>query len=212
MDKKWLAPLAGVAFPVLVVVGFVVGGEPPDVSDDSPAEIIAFYVDNEGASFFSGMLEGLAATLLVFFAGALRRALRDAEGGRGILSAVAFAGLVIVAVGLAIDATITMTLAETAEDLDPAAAQALSALYENDYMPMAVGSQLFLLATGLSVIRHGALPKWIGWVAIVLGVIAVTPIGFVGAIGAALLVAIIGGMLAMRWRGESDAAPPAAAV
>ncbi len=157
-------------------------------------------VDNKGAQFFSAILGAIAATLFVFFGGYLRRVLRDAEGPGGVLSAVAFAGTIIFATGLAIDATITFTLAETADDIDPVAVEALSALYANDFLPFAVGLQVLMLATGISVVRHGALPKWIGWIAIVLGVVASTPAGFVAFIGSVILIAIISVMLAMRAR------------
>jgi hypothetical protein len=85
--------------------------------------------------------------------------------------------------------------------------QALSALYSNDFLPFAMGLQVFLLATGISVVRHGALPKWIGWVAIVLAVIAVTPIGFVAFIATGILVAIISVMLTMRARAATAGQP-----
>ena len=74
------------------------------------------------------------------------------------------------ATGIAIDSTIAFALAEAADDIEPAAAQALQALWDNDFLPIALGSTVMLLATGLSIVRHGALPKWLGWIAIVLGV------------------------------------------
>jgi hypothetical protein len=51
------------------------------------------------------------------------------------------------------------------------------------FVPSALGTLVFLIPW-LSVLRHGALPKWLGWVALVLAVIAFTPIGFVAFIGA----------------------------
>jgi hypothetical protein len=44
------------------------------------------------------------------------------------------------------------------------------------------------------------LPKWLGWVAIVLGVITVTPIGFAGFIGGMLFILIAAIILTMRER------------
>ena len=91
-DRSWLAPLTGVAFFVLAIIAFAVSGEAPDPTEDPTREIVDFYVDNEGAQFFSAILGAIAATLFVFFGGYLRRVLRDAEGPGGVLSAVAFAG------------------------------------------------------------------------------------------------------------------------
>jgi len=207
-DNTWLAPLTGLAFLVLVVIAFLTGSESPDASQDSAGEVVEFYVDNKGSFMFLAALEAVAATLFVFFAGSLRRVLRDAEGPGGILSAVAFAGAIIFATGIAIDATITFTLAETADDIDPVAVQTLNALYNNDFFPFAVGMQLFLLATGISVLRHRALPRSIGWIAIVLGVVATTPVGFASFIGGTILVAVISVMLAMRARAAAPRVEP----
>jgi hypothetical protein len=195
-----LAPLTGLAFVVIAIVAFAVGGEPPGPADESAQEIVDFYVDNKDVQFLTAILGAVAATLFVFFGGYLRLVLREAEGARGFLSTIAFAGAVIFATGLAIDSTITFALAETADDVDPVAAQALSALWNNDFLPLAVGIQVFTLATGISVVRHRALPAWIGWVAIVLGLIAVTPLGFGAFIGTGVLVGVMSVLLTLRAR------------
>ena len=199
MNREMLAPLTGVALIVVVILGFAIGGEPP-AADSSAEEIVDFYVDNDSSVMFGAALEGIAATLLLFFAGFLRQLLRAAEGEGHMLSAVAMAGATVIAVALAFDATISFALAETAEDIEPASTQTLLALWEYDFMPAAVGFQVFLLASGISILRHGALPKWLGWVAIVLGVIAITPIGFVAALAGAIWIAIVGVIGALRLR------------
>jgi len=183
-----------------LIVGFVLGGEPPDVTEDSAREIVDFYADNKDAKMVGAALAAIAGTLFVFFGGYLRQVLLEAEGPGGILSSVAFAGMIIFAAGIAIDSTITFGLAETADDIDPAAVQALGALYNYDFVVFAMGLQIFLLATGLSVLRHGALPKWIGGIAIVLAVIAVTPLGFFAFLGSGLLILLISVMLALQER------------
>jgi len=203
-NREWLVPLTGVGFIVLGILSFVVGGEPKS-ADDPVKEVVAFYVDNKD-SVQAGAFIGVAATvLLVFFAGYLRRLLR-APGDEGeMLSLVAFTGIVIVAVGLAIDTTILIALSESADDIDPTAVQALQALWDNDFIPIVLGVLLFLWGTGLSIIHSGVLPKWLGWVMIVLGVVGVTPIGFVSVIGAALLVLSLSILLSVRARGAAAA-------
>ena len=107
---------------------------------------------------------------------------------------------------MAIDGTINIALAETAEDIDPSAVQALAALWQNDYIPFAVGLQVFLLATGLSALCTGAIPKWIAVIAILLAVIAMTPIGFVAFLATGILVLVLSVVLTIRARA---AQPPA---
>jgi hypothetical protein len=189
-NKEWLVPLTGVAFVVLAIVAFAVGGEPPEAKEGAQ-KIVDHYVDNKDSVQIGALGATLAGALLIFFFGYLRKVLRAAEGPNGMLSLVAFVGAAIVATGIAIDSTISFALAEAAEDIDPVAAQALEALWDNDFLPLALGSTVMLFAAGISIVRHAALPKWLGWVAILLGVISVTP--------------IVSVMLSMRARA---AAPP----
>jgi hypothetical protein len=201
-DRGWLVPLTGVGFIVLGILSFVVGGEPHS-ADDPVKQVVAFYVDNKD-SVEVGAFIGVAATvLLVFFGAYLRRLLHAAAGEGEMLSLIAFAGVVIVAVGFAIDGTILIALSESADDIDPTAVQALQALWDNDFIPIMLGVLLFLWGTGLSVIRSGVLPKWLGWLMIVLGVVGVTPIGFVSVIAAALLVLLLSVLLSVRARGAA---------
>jgi hypothetical protein len=197
--REWWAPLTGVAFVVVLIVGAIIGGEPPDA--DSPVrEIIDHYTDNKTSIEVASFVGAAAAVLLVFFGAYLRSVLSAAEGPGGMLSALTLVGTAVVAVGLAIDITIGIALAEAAEDIEPAAVQALQALWDNDFVPLALGALVFLISTGLSIVRHGALPKWLGWVALVLAVIGFTPIGFVAFIGAGLWIVVVSVMLALRTR------------
>jgi hypothetical protein len=197
--REWWAPLTGVAFVVVLIVGAIIGGEPPDA--DSPVrEIIDHYTDNKTSIEVASFVGAAAAVLLVFFGAYLRSVLSAAEGPGGMLSALTLVGTAVVAVGLAIDITIGIALAEAAEDIEPAAVQALQALWDNDFVPLALGALVFLISTGLSIVRHGALPKWLGWVALLLAVIGFTPIGFVAFIGAGLWIAVVSVMLALRTR------------
>jgi hypothetical protein len=198
-DREWLVPLTGVAFIVLGIVSFIVGGEPKS-ADEPVREIVKFYVDNKD-SVEAGAFIGVAATvLLVFFGAYLRRFLRAGAGEGEMLSLISFVGIAIVAVGFAIDTTILIALSEAADDINPIAVQSLQALWDNDFVPLALGVLLFLWGTGLSVIRSGVLPKWLGWVMLVLGVLALTPIGFVSAVGAAILVLVLSILLSVRAR------------
>ncbi len=171
-NKDWLAALTGLAFLVLVIVGFVVAGEPPDPSDEPMQEIIDFYDDNTDAIWIGSIIQVIAGTCSGLLRRLMRKVLRAAEGEGHMLSAVALAGAMILAIAAAIDATINIALAEAVDnvdDLEPATVQALSVLWSNDFLPLALGGSVFMLAVGISVVRHGALPEWLGWVAICSG-------------------------------------------
>ena len=135
-DRGWLAPLTGVAFVVLLIVGFMVQGDPPTIGDDSAREITDFYKDNKNSVMVGAGLAVGASTLFVFFGGYLRRVLSAAGGESDTLPLVAFAGTVVFAVGVAIDGTISFALADSADDLSPEAVESLSALWNNDFVPV----------------------------------------------------------------------------
>jgi hypothetical protein len=198
-SRGWLVPLTGAAFVVVAIISFIVGGEPKDATHPA-TEIVNWYLDHKNSVEISAFIGVAATVLLVFFGAYLRDVLRTAAGGADMLSLVSFIGIVIVAVGFAFDTTIQLAIAERADDIDPIAVQSLQALWDNDFVPIALGILLFLWATGISVLRSGALPKWIGWIMLLLGVIGLTPIGFAAFIGSALLILVISILLSVRAR------------
>jgi hypothetical protein len=200
VKKEWLVPLTGVVFVALGVVGFSVGGEPPD-ADEPVREIIDHYVDNKDSVRIGALAAGLAVLSLIFFGGYVRKVLAAAEGPGGMLSALALVGT-----------TITLSLAEAVEDIDPAAVQALQALWDNDFIPIALGTLVFLLSTGISIVRYGALPKWLGWVAILLAVVGPTPIGFASFLGGGIWILVVSVLLALRARSAGATGGPTAAA
>ena len=199
MDNgSWLAPLTGILFIVFLIVGFALAGEPPDPTKDSAQEIVAFYVENDSRVLAGAIAQAIAGAMFIFFGGYLFRTLR--ASGAEATAIVAVAGTVVFAIGIAIDGTISFALAETAEDLEPGAVQALSGLWHNDFLPFAMGMLVFLMGFGVSIVRHGALPKWMGWVAIVVSLTAISPAFFVAGIVGAILIAVTSVLLAMRGR------------
>lgn len=204
MTSRWsrLAPLTGVVAIAFFVVAGIVGGDVPDFDETAP-RVLSFYAENESSQIASSILLAYGALFLLFFAGALRAVLRRAEGPAGGLSAVVLAGGVMTALGLAIFAGLTFTLADAADALEPAAAQGLNALNGNLFFPAAIGSAALMLAAGIAIARGGSgIPRWLGWVAILLGVVALSPVGFFAFLVAGLWILVVSVLLTAR--------PPAA--
>ncbi|HZA90500.1 MAG TPA: hypothetical protein VE401_09725 [Solirubrobacterales bacterium] len=198
-SNDWIAPLTGVVFVVLLAITLILAGEGVDPKD-GVEEVLAYYSDNEGEVMASGFLGGFAVVFFLFFAGWLRKVLREAEGPGGVLSAVSFAGAIVFAVGGAVASTLAIALAESFDDIDPSALEAVNAIAYNYFIPFAVGFSTFLLATGISAVRHGALPGWLGWSAIVLGVATYTPAGFFAFLLGLAWVLVASVLLTMRAR------------
>src|SRR5687767_12957411 len=131
MRRDWWAPLTGVAFVVLLIIGLIVGGEPPEATDDVQ-ELVAFYVDDKEKIQAGAAISVIATSLLVWFGAIMRNWVRTPDGRGRVLGDVLLAGTIIAATGSAIDGTISFALAEAAEDVDPTAVQALQTLWDND--------------------------------------------------------------------------------
>ncbi|MEK6252632.1 MAG: hypothetical protein AABM43_12020 [Actinomycetota bacterium] len=203
-SKSWVAPLTGVVFAGLMILGFVLtdgAGDASNATQKTAQEIVDHYKDNKDQQMLGSFVLGLAAVFFLFFAGWIRKVLRDAEGAGGTLSAVSLAGAIVFVAGAGVVATIGFALADLAGDIDPIALQAINAISYDFFIPFAIGMSTFLLATGISVVRHGALPKWLGWVAIVIGVASYSPAGFFVFPLSLVWVVVVSILLTARARG-----------
>jgi ABC-type nitrate/sulfonate/bicarbonate transport system permease component len=138
----------------------------------------------------------MAAFLL--FASGLWRVLRNAETERSGASSLVLVGAAILAVGAALFAGVTVTLSDFADDLQPQAMQALNALNQDLFPPLALGVFTFLIGAGASIVATAALPKWVGWVAVVLAIAALTPVGFFAFLALGLWILIVSALLFRR--------------
>jgi hypothetical protein len=207
-NKDWLGALTGVAAIIVGAIAVLIGGEPEEASKGAE-KVVAHYAENKDEIQISAIMGVVAAALLVFYFGYLRKVLRRAEGENGTLSVVALIGAAIIATGISIDATLSFAIAEAVDDkIDSTAILAMQAIWDNDFMPIALGAIIVLFAAGISIVRHGALPKWLGWVAIALGIVAMTPIGFIGFLGLLVWILITSVLLAVR--GAKASTPGAA--
>jgi hypothetical protein len=206
---RWdrLGALGGALFVVLLIISFIVAGEPPDVGEPVE-EIVEYYADSDAEIFIGTGIGALALMFFLLFANHLRRLF--AATGAAPLATLVLVGASIVAVGFTIDGTISIALAEEAENLDPTSVQTLQALWDNDFLPLLFGLALFLGATGVSILQTGLLPRWLGWIAILLLVLGFTPIGFVAFLAGGVWTLIVSILLAMRGRSEPPAPTPAA--
>jgi uncharacterized protein DUF4386 len=211
-NREWLVPLVtGLGFFVLLIVSFIVIGEPKD-ADHPPQEIAQWYLDNKDAAEIGAFISVVAAGFLIFFGAYLRKVLDAAAGGRSMLAVLPLVGLAIVGVGAAIDNMLIFVAAEAAGDIPAPEIQTIQAIWDNDFLPLFLGVLVFNWSVGIAVLQTGALPKWLGWLAILAGVVSLAgPIGFFGALLAALWIIIASILLSMRAR-RAVAPPPAPAA
>jgi hypothetical protein len=207
------APWTGIVAVVLFVIAFIISGETPDF-DASTKEVLDFYNGDQTNQVIASILLLYGAILLVFFAATLRSALRSAES----LSNLVLIGGSLMALGAVIFAGLNFTLADLAnsdhlERIAPGTLQSLNALNSDFFFPLVIGTAIFLLSAALAVLNSDVLPRWMGWVALVLGILAVTPVGFFAFLASGLWIIAASVMLLQRGRtaapqpGAGPAAP-----
>jgi hypothetical protein len=192
--RRWLA-VSGVVAGVFALVSFLGGGGSPN-DDASAAKVVSYYRDHQTGTKLLALVGAISAVLLVLFATRLRELLQGGPGGDGaLLAAAAFGGAVILAAGIALSSATSFALARAADLHFAGPAQALNVLNNNAFFVLVVGVSSLLLATGIATVRRPALPRWLGWVAIVIGVLALAgPAGVFGA-GLSILWLIVASLM-----------------
>jgi hypothetical protein len=214
--QRW-SPLAGPAFVVTMIIGFVIAGSSPD--PDASDHKIASYLAKSSSyhrnlvSFFLVLVAGLA--LVVFYTG-LRERLAAADGGHGALSTLAFgagvlsAGLQMLALFAFVSPVIAAHDAASGKGvLDPSVYRLGQDFGYQAWVGSVVIGALIVWATAAVALRTGILPRWFARVSILVGVINLFAILFIPIqiFGVWILVT---GVLLFRAPAAAVPAPPAA--
>jgi hypothetical protein len=209
MRKDWgrWASLTGVVFAVLLFVGAMVSGNTPD-SDASAQHVVSFYETHRSSQQASIFLIAYSIVFGLFFAAALRSYLRG-RAAEGALVGLGVSGMTVLAVGAATIAGLNFAATDVPGKISPGAEQALNVLQNDVFFALLIGAGVFLIGNGLAILTSLALPRWLGWVAVPLGVVAVTPIGWIVLIiGLPLWSLIVSVLMFIRQGAPAPAAVP----
>jgi len=146
-----------------------------------------------------------ASLFLVFFAGSLRGYLRRKPAAEAA-SALVPVGAALLAVGLTVVSGIDYALADVPSHLGAGAAQALNVLDNDVFFTVLVGGGVFGIASAVAILRGATLPKWLGWVAVVLGIAMMTPAFWLAGIVLFVWVLIVSTLIYLR-SGSTTATP-----
>jgi hypothetical protein len=102
-------------------------------------------------------------------------------------------------------------LGDLAGQVDDSTLRSIHVVSQELFFPVTVGASAFFLGAGFAALRTGVLPRWLGWAALVLGVVSAIPshvlggvldhIGYVGFIGLCGWMLVVGLLLAVRGAG-----------
>lgn len=184
-ERRWerFGASMGIAFFVLTVASFQVAKAPPKV-DASLLSINNYFAANSTRLLAGAVLATLGALAILWFAAHLRHVLQRAEGGAEAFSPIVFgSGIALAVVGM-ISGLPMATLAFAAQSpeakTNPVAAQALSAgvtraLFDANYLAAGMAlmtGALFLVAAGMAITLGELAQPWLGWLALLGGVLA----------------------------------------
>lgn len=190
-------PLTGAAIGALwvatqIVADLVVIGDVDPVADPMGAQ--QTLLDHQPAAFTTIFGAAYLAVLVVFFAAALRRSLGDSA-----MATASFGGGVLLAVALTSDALGNFAVLTAARHHDTRAVATLGYAATSAWPLLSVAGGVFLLATGTAALRVNALPRWLAWATIGLGVLALLgPAAFLFWLAAPLWFAAVGLTLERR--------------
>jgi hypothetical protein len=202
-----LAALSGLVAVALWVIGVVLE-EVSNLPGEDPNEILSWFQDESNTILSGAFIFMLGSLFFLIFIGALRVRLVRAESDSAFLSAIAFgAGLVVVALTLLIPGP-NLAGALAKDDLTPEAAQALTVVDDAFFVGAELAAALLLIATGLAILRYGALPRWVAWISFLFALwLLIPPIGWAGLlVGVPLWTILVAVLLWMRSGDESAAA------
>jgi hypothetical protein len=173
-DRKWerWSALGGILFVALFLASALLPGSPPKNSD-SVGKIANFVLDKRDELRWGAYLGGLAALPLFWFAGAVWRLLRRAEGGEPRLAVMAVLGAGFAAVTSAIAALILGVLGILGVAGSGGAVQTkfFYVLSSNIGVAASFGGAAFVLAFSVVIIRSGVLPTVMGWLGVLVAIV-----------------------------------------
>lgn len=198
-------PLAGVVFVVLALVSVITASGEDFMAE--PSEVADYYVDNSVRVIVAEIIGGYAIFAFFFFVGAVRNRIRVPQTPEGGLPALAFGGGIAAATLILVANAATMAGAFRADEdgeIDPAVAATLndiSSLIIGIAAPVALA--VFVAATGIVSIATGVLPRWLGWLSLLVALGFLLPsISFVFWVPFALWVLAVSVLLYRQPREE----------
>jgi hypothetical protein len=173
---RWAA-LGGVLYVVLFVIGTILLFSGAPSGDSAPAKVIKWYSDSGHRDRINvaWILLGLSILFLLWFIGALRRAVSDVDG-EGILTGVVslgggvYAALTLASVALS-DGIRTMSDDTYQHQVYPGLIHAGDDAAWMLHASGGVGLGAMIIAASLAALRARAVPTWAGWLGIVVGIL-----------------------------------------
>jgi hypothetical protein len=197
----WIGLLALISF--FVGFGLLNGNQPSE--NASGVTDVSWMNSHSTMRWAQIYVIAFALTLVLIFVAQLRRVLHDATNGRQVWPDLAFAaGIIFVAAELASGGVNATVFIIAAHNHDYAIAHLANFVGQNSEIAMIYGLALLTLTSGIAILSGSTLPRWIGIVSVIIGVVCVLgPLGLFGTLAAAVWLPVLGFVVAAKAKGAT---------
>jgi hypothetical protein len=174
-DAIWsrIGPAAGILFFALVYIGFAIHRYPELRPTD--AHLAQWFAAVDVTRFRAGIfVEAVGIALLLPFVAWLSGHLRQGARDSSWLGPVMVAGAAVwVTIGLALNEAWVGLLDQARNGLDIRMAQTFISINQATYDMTGIVLGLILIAAGAAALRSGTMSRWVGWAAVIIGLLQV---------------------------------------
>ena len=175
MSTPKLLPLSGVVSVLVIVLAVVIGGGTPS-PDASAAEVASFYNAHEVREVASALVLAASVPFLVMFVAALAAALWPTDAAvRPVWELVLLAGGALAGATILVEAAVHFALVDGPDHLSAAGLQVLNVVDGDAWVAWNAGIGVMMLGAAGSLLSRRVAPGWLGWSALVLGVLLFVP-------------------------------------
>lgn len=209
MDVRRLLPLSGVVFVVLALIAVIgLGGDTPD-TDAPVAEVASYYDDNAVRQAVGAFLLAVSVPFLVFFAASIAIRLGRPPEDRPAWRYVVLAGATLTAATLLITAAVVFALADGGDNgVSGEALQALNVLGADTWVAFNASFGVMMLGAAGCLLGGALVPRWLGWVALALGILLFIPFADFFALLLTLIWIIVVSIVLFGRAGAGEPAAP----
>jgi hypothetical protein len=188
----------------------VVLSESSNLPEETPADTLAWFQEETGAILAASFIFMLGSLFFLIFLGALRSRLFAAEGGTQFLTAISYGAGLATAICTILITGPNLAGGITEDELTGETALMLTIIDDAFFVGAELFGALFMAATGLLILRYVPLPRWLGWLGLVIALwMLIPPIGWAGLLlGFTLWTVLVSVLLWMRPAGEPVATRP----
>jgi hypothetical protein len=210
MTTKWdrWATLSGalaVPFWIAAVILISVKAE----GSKGPKILVSYQQHSDGI-LLAGLLWSIGVLLFIWFLGSLRTHYLATEGDPGRIAALAYGGGIAASVIAMLIPVADEVGALNKNDIDASGASVLHHFSDGFFVAAEYTLPVFFFAGAILALRYAALPKWLGWLSVLIGIVLlIGPIGWAAFIFATpIWILIVSVWLFMRTPAGAPASTP----